>query len=135
VVPAQAIRPRRESGWTFTPARRPASRRKLKWPGGWTCKGCALSVSLWRRSAQERQRSRAKPVCVKGLIFRCWGADRSAGGMTGARGRSLLVRSGNDCSEVPAFRDLPAAPDSRVAPECLPGPRLFQSRWSARSRR
>jgi hypothetical protein len=39
-------------------------------------------------------------------------------------GHSVGVGSGNGLSEVPVFRDQPAALDLRVAPGCLPGPHL-----------
>jgi hypothetical protein len=41
----------------------------------------------------------------------------------GFEGRSVGVGFGSDFSEVPVFRDLPAALDFRVAPDCPPGPR------------
>src|SRR5262245_60009692 len=53
-------------------------------------------------------------------------------GGTGGLVVALVVGSGNDCSEVPVFRDLPAALDFRVAPDCLPGPRFVQRVASSR---
>ena len=42
----------------------------------------------------------------------------------GFEGRSVGVGFGSDFPEVPVFRDLPAALDFRVAPDCPPGPRF-----------
>ena len=77
-----------------------------------------------RTSRRSHNSARANPVCVKGLFGSVFA--RVAGRPRGARGssgRSVGVGFGSDFSEVPVFRDLPAALDFRVAPDCPPGPR------------
>ena len=76
-------------------------------------------VRRYVRAARSQYRSRAKPVCVKGRVS---GALDGARGVGGLLVLTLLFGSGNGLSEVPVFRDLPAALDLRVAPDCLPGP-------------
>jgi hypothetical protein len=68
------------------------------------------------------QTNRTKPLCVKGWCFVVFW-PRASGPVTCAElRRSVAAGLGSDLSEVPVFRDLPAALDFRVAPDCPPGP-------------
>ena len=60
-------------------------------------------------------------------------AERRPRGARGSSGRSVRVGFGSDFSEVPVFRDLPAALDFRVAPDCPPGPRSLSAGVGAQS--
>jgi len=69
-----------------------------------------------------RARQIEASLCQGPVFLGVWA--RVSGPVTfGVLGRSVVVGLGSDFSEVPVFRDLPAALDFRVAPDCPPGPR------------
>jgi hypothetical protein len=68
---------------------------------GFQCRGSGCA--FWARNRPTALRG-SKPLCVKGPF-------RGASGQRRGRGRSVVVGSGSDCSEVPVFRVQPATLD------------------------
>ncbi len=92
-----------------------------------------LTSSWWRRARTADRHSLddagSNPVCVKPRVF---GGVRARwvrpSDMTGLSVLTLWFGSGNGFSEVPAFRDLPAALDSESPLIAFPDPLRFSGR-------
>jgi hypothetical protein len=74
--------------------------------------------------AGSQNERRAKPVCVKELLGLAFARGALTPWRAGFGGRSVGVGFGSDLSEVPVFRDLPAALDTESPLIVLPDPVL-----------